>query len=134
MQKIWSIGISFLILCQSMNIHWDDIVQFDELIEHSQFHKEQYGDGFFVFLSKHYGSQKAEHSKRHQEEEKDHEKLPFQNHLQVCATSVFGIRMQPIQLNAYLIENTSEKADNFYYQTPYTSLFNSRIFQPPRQA
>ena len=134
MQKLLSIGLSFLILLQSIDIQVDDIVQLDELIEHAQFHKQEYGDSFFVFLSKHYGEQKAEHSKKHQEEKKDHEQLPFQNHFHVCGVPVFVLKQEPLQIEGPFIEIESEKADNFYYQMPHTSLFKSGLFQPPRHA
>ena len=68
MTKIGSIAISLLILFQSFNIHLDDVIELDELIEHAQFHSAEYGDNFFVFISKHYGELKAEHNQQHQEE------------------------------------------------------------------
>ncbi len=64
-------------------------MQLDELIEHAQFHKQEYGDTFFVFPSKHYGELKAEHSKNHQEEQKDHEQLPFQCHGHIITIIAF---------------------------------------------
>ncbi len=134
MIKSISIFISFLVLFQSINIHLDDIIQLDELIKHAQFHKQQYGDNFFVFISKHYGDLKAEHSKKHQEEKRDHENLPFQKHLVTGSTTAIAIRLYPIQMETLSFEIKSEKADNFYYQMPYTSLFKSGVFQPPRHA
>ena len=77
-------------MLQSFGVHYDDIVQLDELIEHAQFHSEQYGDNMIVFLSKHYGELKADHQRDHQEEKKDHEKLPF-NHSSTSHTCVADV-------------------------------------------
>ena len=52
MGKYFAIVLSFLVLIQSLNIGADNIMQLDELIEHAKFHKQEHGDGFFVFLSK----------------------------------------------------------------------------------
>jgi len=46
MSKLFAILLSFLILTQSLRIDYDDIIQMDELIEHAQFHKAEYGDNF----------------------------------------------------------------------------------------
>ena len=50
MSKLFAISLSALMLIQSFNIGTDDILQFDELLEHAQFHKQEYGDGFFVLV------------------------------------------------------------------------------------
>jgi hypothetical protein len=128
--KLFSILLSSLIMLQSFGVHYDDIVQLDELIEHAQFHSDQYGDNMIVFLSKHYGELKADHQRDHQEEKKDHEKLPF-NHSasHTCVADVF-INTYKSELN--VIEFSDYKSANFYYQAPSSSLHTQGILQPPR--
>ncbi|MEX0290093.1 MAG: hypothetical protein AB3N14_13370 [Flavobacteriaceae bacterium] len=131
MLKIISISLSFLILLQSFNISIGEIVEIDELIEHAQFHSEEYGDNFLVFLSKHYGELKSEHSKKHQEERKDHEKLPFQHQLHGTSLSAFVIEKLDLSLNpCFIIPIT----DNYYYQDSHSFLLEKDLFQPPRRA
>ncbi|MCB0383730.1 MAG: hypothetical protein KDD05_10685, partial [Psychroserpens sp.] len=91
MSKMFAILLSCLILTQSLRLDYDDIIQMDDLIEHAQFHKAEYGDNFFVFISKHYGKLKDEHRKNHQDEEKEHEQLPFQCHDHMVSITAFVI-------------------------------------------
>jgi len=131
MTKLFSIGTSFLILFQSFNIHLDDLVELDELIEHAQFHAEEHGDNFFVFVSKHYGELKAEHNKQHKEEKEQHEQLPFQNQYQTASLFVFVLNT--ISENQAVAETTPYKSTDFFYQASYLSLAQEGLFQPPRQ-
>ena len=131
MVKITSIAVSLLILVQSFNIHLSDIVEMDELIEHAQFHAEEYGDNFLVFISKHYGELKAEHSEKHQEEQEEHEQLPFQQQGQTALLSAFVINQPdhyPIE-----IDLVAHRDSNYFYQVSYHSLTQEGLFQPPRQ-
>ncbi|NHF60393.1 hypothetical protein FK220_013650 [Flavobacteriaceae bacterium TP-CH-4] len=132
MIKFVSIVVSTLILFQSFNIHWKDIVELDELIEHAQFHAEEYGDNFVVFISKHYGELEAEHSQKHQEEKKDHEQLPFQHQCQTASLSAFVLN-QPTEYSAAL-EIKSDEDSNYFYQASYRFLAQEGLFQPPQQA
>ena len=132
MYKLFSILLSALVLIQSFNIEADDLMQLDELVEHAQFHKQQYGDTFFDFLSKHYGELKAEHSKNHQEEQSEHEQLPFQ-----CQghSSTFIAFLQFNSTNhssGFEVLNSSET--NFIYLNLYASLHDEELLQPPRHA
>ncbi|MFK7811012.1 MAG: hypothetical protein AB8B59_00870 [Maribacter sp.] len=132
MVKIISLATSLLILIQSFNVHFSDIVELDELIEHAQFHSEEYGDNFFVFISKHYGELKAEHSKKHQEEKEDHEQLPFQNQYQTASLSAFVLNKTtdyPLEMDVF-----ANHESNYFYQISYHSLTQEDLFQPPRQA
>lgn len=131
MLKITSIAISLLILVQSFNVHVNDIIELDELIEHAQFHAEEHGDNFFVFISKHYGELKAEHSQKHQEEKEEHEQLPFQHQSQ---TTLFVFVLNKAPENALEIEFPIDRNTNFFYQASYHSLAQEGLLQPPRQA
>ncbi|WP_419211460.1 hypothetical protein ACNR9Q_12000 [Maribacter sp. X9] len=130
MNKLFSILLSFVILLQSLGIHYDDLVQLDELIEHAQFHNEQYGDDVIVFLSKHYGELKADHQKQHQEEKEDHEKLPFNHHCHITSVTAFVPNTFNSELKQW--EDLDYKTPIFHYQAPSSSLHSEGILQPPR--
>lgn len=131
MSKLTAIFLSSLILIQSIHLGFDDILQLDELIEHAQFHKQEYGDNFFVFLSKHYGELKAEHSEKHQEEQKDHEQLPFQCQSHITLTA-FVIHDSIFESDT--IESSEAPEANFHYQSSFSSLHKKGLLQPPKQA
>jgi hypothetical protein len=122
--------MSSVFLLQSCGIHYDDIVQLDELIEHAQFHSDEYGDNVIVFLSKHYGELKADHQREHQEEKKDHEQLPF-NHSN-SITSISALVIKAFNTELIQLEITDLKITNFHYQAPFSSLHSEGILQPPR--
>ncbi|MEO1033839.1 MAG: hypothetical protein AAFX55_20830 [Bacteroidota bacterium] len=132
MSKLISILLSGFILIQSFQITLEDILQIDELIEHAQFHKQAYGDNFFVFLSKHYGELKAEHSKNHQEEQNDHEQLPFQ--FQAQSTIVFALLSFKRHTDSTELKIKTPAESNFHYLNLYVSLHEKELLQPPRRA
>ena len=131
MSKLFAISLSFIILVQSAGIGANDILQIDELIEHAQFHKQEYGDSFFVFLSKHYGELKAEHNKKHQEEQKDHEQLPFQcqGHI-LSIVALIDFEHNPINR----IEFSDSSESNFHYISSISTLHKKGLLQPPKRA
>lgn len=131
MGKIASIVLSLCILLQSFNIHFDDLLELDALIEHAQFHSEEYGDDFFVFISKHYGELKAEHHKQNREEQDKHDQLPFQ-HQTNTALSAFVLTQESFYTN--LSSSVQFKLANFFYQATYHSRSLDRLLDPPRQA
>ncbi|WP_375326093.1 hypothetical protein [Flagellimonas sp. GZD32] len=132
MNKIVIIGISLLILLQGTSIHLKDLVEIGQFIEHYQFHSEEYGDSLMVFVSKHYGELKASHSEKHQEEQKEHEKLPFQ-HQSPCAQPLVFV----LDSNNFM-ETRSETPlvvkGNFHYQISYSHIWGDELFQPPKHA
>lgn len=131
MQKVVSLFFSTIILVQSFNIHFSDIVELDELVEHAQFHASEYGDNFFVFLSKHYGELKADHNQKHQEEREDHERLPFQHQCQSALLSAFVINQTadyPLDIDVVV-----NRDSNYFYQASYHSLAQEGLLQPPRR-
>ncbi|WP_299363434.1 hypothetical protein [Winogradskyella sp.] len=132
MSRLISILLSGFILIQSFQITLEDIMQIDELIEHAKFHKQEYGDNFFVFLSKHYGELKAEHSKNHQEEQTDHEQLPFQ--FQGQSTIVFAFLSSNCNTDFTEFKINISAESNFHYLNLYASLHEEDLLQPPRQA
>ena len=131
MVKLFSILMSSLMLVQSVDITFNDIVQLDEFIEHANFHSEKYGDNLLVFISKHYGDLKEQHTEDHKEEKDDHEKLPFQNHCH-CTSTSFAFVLSAFSSELKTLQNPEDKATDFYYRLPSTSLFTTGLFQPPQ--
>ena len=116
-----------------MNIDFVDIVRFDELIEHARFHSEKYEDNFFTFISKHYGELKQDHNQEHQEEQPEHEKLPFEH--QSCsqhAPSTYVLI--PKQQTIAQPEEIGSNSNNFFYQETYSLFEQQQVFQPPQFA
>ncbi|MBA4745528.1 MAG: hypothetical protein H2058_09720 [Muricauda sp.] len=132
MNKIITIGISLLILLQGANIHFKDLVELEQLVEHYQFHNEEYGDDFMIFVSKHYGELKADHSEKHQEEQKEHEKLPFQHQSQCAQPLVFVLGADDFIYSRSEIPVTTK--GNFHYQMSYSHIWGDNLFQPPKHA
>lgn len=130
MLKLTSIAVSILILIQSFNIHFSDLIELDELIEHAQFHSAEYGDNFFVFISKHYGELKAEHNQEHQEEKEQHEQLPFQHQCQ--STSLYAVVLNRLMETSNIVDLGIHSSTNYFYQVSYHSLSQEGLFQPPR--
>ena len=132
MSKLLAILLTSLMLIQSLRIDYDDFVQIDELIEHAQFHKSEHGDSFIVFLSKHYGELKEDHSKNHQEEEKNHEQLPFQGNDHIATVTVFVI--EKCFLKIEMVQQLELTDNKFYYQSSFSTLHKKGLLQPPNTA
>ncbi|MDF0707910.1 hypothetical protein [Flagellimonas okinawensis] len=133
MNKIVIIGISLLILLQGASIHFKDLVELGQFVEHYQFHNEEYGDNFMVFVSKHYGELKASHSEKHQEEQKEHEKLPFQHQQAPCAQPLVFVLGSDSFINSYSEIPVVVKG-NFHYLISYSHIWGDDPFQPPKHA
>lgn len=132
MLKVYAIILSALFLVQSVNIHFEDAIVFNELIEHAEMHQAKYGDNFIVFISKHYGEQKSSHAKLHKEEEKNHDHPPIEHDCNTQIQTVFTW-----QSTSYIIEKSMHKIEvtpNFCYQDQYSIFEKKSIFQPPQFA
>ncbi|MDP2542906.1 MULTISPECIES: hypothetical protein [Tenacibaculum] len=125
-----SIILSIVMLFQSLNITCNNILNLDKLIEHAQFHKEAYSDGFITFLSKHYGELKVTHSEKHQEEKEEHEKLPFQFDYHLVDFHTITFENTEVSLPSTLA--FIERKQIFYHQNFYNSPDALGVFQPPR--
>lgn len=117
---------------QSLGLGVCDIAKVDEFIEHAQFHSKEYGDNVFVFISKHYGEQKAEHDREHEEEREDHDQLPFQHHSHVSSIVAIVLNAHKEDLKSVVFSELQKH--QFYYQAASSSLHLEGLFQPPRQA
>tara|TARA_R110002051_G_scaffold181460_1_gene250963 strand:+ start:36112 stop:36465 length:354 start_codon:yes stop_codon:yes gene_type:complete len=115
-----------------MGFQSSDIAQFDEFIEHAKFHSEQHGDTILVFISKHYGELKAEHQKNHQEEEKDHENLPFNHSSNSNTVNTLAFILDSLKSDVQILDFTVTVESNFYYQVPVYNVHEKGLFQPPR--
>ncbi len=122
--------MSFVVLIQSFGLNISDALQIDEFINHMQFHSEQHGDSFVMFLSKHYGELKVNHEKEHQGEKEEHEQLPFKQLSQVSSISVFLIRMYDEKFK--VPEFSVFKKHRFFYKASTSTLFLKEFFQPPK--
>lgn len=132
MTKLVSILAALLILFQSLNVSFADVVQLDEFLEHAAFHKKQYGDNLFVFISKHYGELKDDHNKNHKEEHEEHQNLPFQ-HTSCTHHLVNAFVLFPDIFSKQKIEIRTVNSDCFFYLQGDSSGFQSAVFQPPRR-
>ncbi|WP_291864644.1 hypothetical protein [Maribacter sp.] len=133
MIKLVSIVTSLLILIQSFQFSFVELMEMDELIEHAEFHANEYGDNFLVFLSKHYGELKAEHDKTSHGEKKEHEELPFQHAAHAPSLSVFVITYSSNYNTPSFLEQ-EYKTTNYHYIDSHSIYKKEGLLQPPRQA
>ncbi len=131
MSQIISMLLSTLLLLQSAHLSVKDLAQLDDLLEHAAYHQQTFGDSFLTFLDKHYGSQKADHEKNHQEEQHDHEKLPFQQvPNQVLSQTHFFISQHFIWDTP--LERKESQSHKYHYLLQTSGVFSAGVFQPPR--
>ncbi len=106
---------------------FEDVVKLPKLFEHYQEHQKNYGDNFFSFLNKHYGSEKDNHeSKEHDE----HHDLPFNHSHHVCID--MKVDIPSLVFDCAINENIAEHF--FVYQAPCTNSRTYSILQPPKQS
>ena len=132
MTKIVSITTALLIFLQSINLHFNDLLELDKFVEHYQFHVDQYGDDLMAFVSKHYGEEKDSHNQTHREEQREHEELPFQHQCQ--GYQVLGFVLGSVPLIQLRKELPQDLKGNFHYHISYTPIWGDGHFQPPKQA
>jgi ABC-type Zn2+ transport system substrate-binding protein/surface adhesin len=130
MIRLVSFLFSLLILSQSLNSYIGTLGEVNTLLKHAKVHSEEYGDNFIVFLSKHYGDSKEQHSHDDQEKDEDHEKLPFTHH---CSSQTL-VTLNPEVTGLALFKPlpAADSTCNFGYTNLYSSIEVSSIFQPPR--
>ena len=132
MKTILAISLSFLVFFQSAGLGVADILMLDKLVEHAQYHSENYGDDFFTFFEKHYGVLKSQHQKNDKEENHAHDKLPFQH--TSCNHLVTEVILAAFEIPVLKPAISTKGTSNFHYQNLYSSLEKSAIFQPPQFA
>ena len=132
MAKLFSILLSSLILIQSFHVSFKDFSRLKIMIEHFDYHQENFDESVMDFVSIHYGSDKILHSEDHEHHD-EHENLPFKKDTQTNLNSslVFVINNTSIELN----NNSSiELSHNFFYREMHSLFEKPLVFQPPRQA
>lgn len=129
MQKLFAIVFSLLILFQSVNFGLEEISKVGILLEHAEYHQDNYGDSFVQFLAEHYGDVKANHENDHEE----HEDLPFKHHHQTCAHTSVAFTFDTIEFN-FTYEPFIEIPFNFFYKESVSLFEKPSVFQPPRLA
>ncbi|SDZ77675.1 hypothetical protein [Bizionia paragorgiae] len=129
MTQVTSIAFSFLILFQSFNISFEDFSRFGVLLEHAEYHQEQYGDSFFEFLAEHYGDSTFHPASEHSE----HNELPFKEHHQTCT---HGLTLFTYTTQEYSIDKVPfiDISVNFYYKDSVSLFEKPTFFQPPKHA
>ena len=132
MKSLFAISFSLLIVFQSVGFGMQDIFMLGRLVQHAEYHSENYGDDYLTFFEKHYGTLKAEHQKNHNEEEQEHQELPFQH--TSCNHLVAELILVTFEIPFLKPVISSQTASNFHYQNLYSSLEKSSIFQPPKFA
>ncbi|MGI9547984.1 MAG: hypothetical protein ACR2MM_12135 [Flavobacteriaceae bacterium] len=130
MLKLVSIWLSVILLAQGSSINTAELEKMDSLLEHAKFHKEKYGDNFAAFINKHYGNQKAKHSKEQQEEQQDHQQLPFQQTTPLLMQTAFLIELGFMVITSGPM--TDLKNENYFYEKLHSSLLVREILQPPK--
>lgn len=131
MNAILSIGLSLSFLFHGFTFSPRDIINIGNLVEHARFHVDTYGDNFEIFLSKHFGELQEEHNSEYQKEN-EHEKLPFSHHSNLHY--LIELVLLPSDFSSLKVVSGSDSSSNFYYTETYSSIRESKIFQPPRPA
>ncbi|KJJ39063.1 hypothetical protein [Aequorivita vladivostokensis] len=132
MKSLFAISFSLLVVFQSVGFGMQDIFLLGRLVQHAEYHSKNYGDDFFNFVEKHYGSLKMEHQKNHNEEDEEHEELPFQ-HIS-CHHLSTDVVLVPFEISIVKVEIHARQSHTFHYQNLYSSLEKFSIFQPPKFA
>ncbi|MGB5242418.1 MAG: hypothetical protein WBN16_08170 [Lutimonas sp.] len=129
MVKAQSFLFAFLFLIQSVQIQISDLLHFSDLVEHYNYHSEEFGDDLFSFIEKHYGTLAQKHSDDEPQERQDHQNLPFHK-----VISQMDIQLQ---LNSTLFsieyqEESSFRKQFHFYRFGAGIEFFFKVFQPPR--
>lgn len=130
-KKFLSIILTCLILFQGAGFGMEDMLLFGRLVEHAQYHSENYGDDFLTFLNKHYGELQSDHSEP-AADHSEHEELPFQH--QSCNHSIAEVILISYEFPLEKPVNAASCETNFFYKNLYDSLETAPVFQPPKMA
>jgi hypothetical protein len=124
MPNVISIVLAFFVLIQSLGLNPSSFAQLDELWNHYQEHKVEYGDSFLTFLDLHYGSQQQEH----QDEHPEHRDLPLQH----CTHFHFTYFIKAEDFSFEIHYQIAIIEHNFIYKANFQSLLETDILQPPK--
>lgn len=125
MKKFVTYLLCSLMLCQVFQLDLSQFSKFKNLVEHYQFHQEEFGDDFWSFVDLHYGKQQNQHESEHD----DHEHLPVNDCHHFCHHSIY------LSSNTYeipiLSANISSEVD-INHSDNFSFLAISEVFQPPK--
>lgn len=132
MVKIFSILLSGLIFFQGFSMNFQDFSKFKIMVEHLDFHQENFNESVMDFVSIHYGSNKILHSNEHEHND-EHENLPFKKDSKTSENIpiVYVINNSSIKINN---NNLSELSVNFFYKEMHSTFEKPNVFQPPRHS
>ncbi|SFU39625.1 hypothetical protein SAMN05216480_102232 [Pustulibacterium marinum] len=106
-----------------------DMKEYVGLYDHYQLHHSEFGDNFYSFLEKHYGKNKASHTKEHDSQHK----IPFDNHSGEHHINHF--------IPNYLLKNTEKITTSVVINHKKTILYtpncqhwllSNKLLQPPK--
>lgn len=119
-------------LLQSFGYSLDFIYKLNEIYEHAEFHKAEYGDDLVLFLSKHYGEQMMTHQEEHKEEQGEHEELPFKQLSNSLCSTIFIVNAEM----AYFTESLFVESyrHTFMYKRQFSSIYKDTLLRPPRMS
>lgn len=130
MKQLTVIYLSLTLLMQGFNPGLKDLVRMGDMLEHLEYHSQNYGDGFTEFFSKHYGAAKDEHHENNKEEQHDHDNLPFNQQNSAQTALLFFIPQ--IKIPLLKSPQIQKQSLNFIYKESRSNFRNHEIFQPPR--
>ena len=125
MFKSLAVIVSISILFQSFPLQLGDFYKLPDLVNHISQHIEK-NDSLTDFIAMHYGCELKNHNNEH----KEHQKLPFKHinfdsHIQLVIIPSF------IENSDSQLENSFKKP-SYHYSEPLAHLVSNYIFQPPR--
>jgi len=132
MMKIFSILLSTLIFFQSFNVSFKDFSKLKVMIEHLDYHQENFEESIDDFVAIHYGTAKILHSDTHEHND-EHENLPFKKESKTSQNIPidFIINNSSIEI---INNNLSELSVNFFYKEMHSTYEKPNVFQPPKQS
>lgn len=128
--KLFSILLSGLIFVQSFNVSLIDLSKLQVMIDHLDYHQDNFDESFGDFVAIHYGADKILHSDDH-EHHNEHEELPFKNdhHTTQNISTYFIFSNMNISFG---IDFKIEVPFNFHYKESLSQYEKPSILQPPR--
>ena len=114
-----------LMLFQVFQLDLSQFAKVKNLVEHYQFHQEEFGDNFWSFVDLHYGKHQNEHEDKHS----DHEHLPVNDCHHFCHHSVY-LSSNTYEIPDLILKISSEV--NTSHSDSFSFLAISEVFQPPK--
>lgn len=130
MQKLLTISFVLLMFVQSLSTNIEDYFNVLDLLEHYNLHNKLYGDGFTIYLSKHFGNLKDSHREQDQRERNEYPS----NHHDCISQGGSDLMFHSIRIYLPGAKNILLLKSNFYYKSMVSKFEKQKIFQPPKLA